>query len=80
MSLVHITHYNDEADFAERTIDLTGSGGASDNTEMVETTEAPAAKGPLKPRRDAPVLELIDVNHEYGSGTPWATEALAIRN
>ena len=76
MSLVHITHYNDEADSAERTIDLTGSGGASDNTEMVETTDAPAAKGPLKPRRDAPVLELIDVNHEYGSGTPWATEAL----
>ena len=76
MSLVHITHYNDEADSAERTIDLTGSGGVSDNTEMVETTEAPAAKGPLKPRRDAPVLELIDVNHEYGSGTPWATEAL----
>ena len=28
MSLVHITHYNDEADSAERTIDLTGSGGA----------------------------------------------------
>lgn len=75
MSLVHITHYNDEADSADRAIDLT-NGGASDNTEMVETTEAPAAKGPLKPRREAPVLELIDVNHEYGSGTPWATEAL----
>ena len=52
MSLVHITHYNDEADSADRAIDLTGNGGASDNTEMVETTEAPAAKGPLKPRRD----------------------------
>ena len=22
------------------------------------------------------MLELIDVNHEYGSGTPWATTAL----
>ncbi len=76
MSLVHITHYNDEADSADRAIDLTGNGGAADNTEMVETTEAPAAKGPLKPGRDAPVLELIDVNHEYGSGTPWATTAL----
>jgi energy-coupling factor transport system ATP-binding protein len=76
MSLVHITHYNDEADSADRAIDLTDNGGDSDNTEMVETTEAPAAKDPLRPRRDAPVLELIDVNHEYGSGTPWATEAL----
>jgi len=76
MSLVHITHYNDEADSADRAIDLTGGDGDSDNTEMVETTEAPAAKGVLKPRREAPVLELIDVNHEYGSGTPWATEAL----
>ncbi|HKV19324.1 MAG TPA: ATP-binding cassette domain-containing protein [Mycobacterium sp.] len=76
MSLVHITHYNDEADSADRAIELTGNGGASDNTEMVETTEAPAAKGPLKPRREAPVLELVDVNHEYGSGTPWATAAL----
>lgn len=76
MSLVHITHYNDEADSADRAIDLTGNGGAADNTEMVETTEAPAAKGPLRPRREAPVIELVDVNHEYGSGTPWATAAL----
>src|SRR5215207_2185478 len=52
MSLVHITHYNDEADSADRSIDLTGSGGAADNTEMVETTAAPEAKGPLKPHRD----------------------------
>jgi energy-coupling factor transporter ATP-binding protein EcfA2 len=76
MALVHITHYNDEADSADRAIDLTGNRGATDNTEMVETTAAPDATGPLKPRSDAPVLELIDVNHEYGSATPWATEAL----
>lgn len=76
MSLVHITHYNDEADSADRAIDLTGSGGTADNTEMVETSEAPAPKGALRPHREAPVIELIDVNHEYGSGTPWATAAL----
>jgi energy-coupling factor transport system ATP-binding protein len=76
MSLVHITHYNDEADSADRAIDLTGTRGATDNTEMVETTAAPAATGPLRPRREDPVLELVDVNHEYGSGTPWATTAL----
>jgi energy-coupling factor transport system ATP-binding protein len=76
MSLVHITHYNNEADSADRAIDLTGNRGATDNTEMVETTAAPAATGPQRPRREDPVLELINVSHEYGSGTPWATAAL----
>ena len=46
MSLVHITHYNDEADAADRAINLTGNGGAADNTEMVETAAAPAATVP----------------------------------
>ena len=76
MSLVHITHYNDEAVSADRAIDLTGNGGAADNTEMVETAAAPAATAPIRPHGDKPVLELVDVNHEYGSGTPWATTAL----
>ena len=76
MSLVHITHYNDEADSADRAIDLTENGGNADNTEMVETASAPAATVPIRAHGDAPVLELIDVNHEYGSGTPWATTAL----
>ena len=76
MSLVHITHYNDEADSADRAINLTGNGAAADNTEMVETAAAPAATAPIRPHSDTPVLELIDVNHEYGSGTPWATTAL----
>ena len=43
MSLVHITHYNSEAEAADRVINLTGNGGAADNTEMVETAAAPAA-------------------------------------
>ncbi|MGV0800200.1 ABC transporter ATP-binding protein, partial [Mycolicibacterium elephantis] len=75
MSLVHITHYNTEADNADRTIDLTGNG-AADNTEMVETTAAPAATVLPGHHSETPVLELIDVGHEYGSGTPWATTAL----
>ena len=76
MSLVHITHYNNEADSADRVINLTGNGGAADNTEMVETAAAPAATAPTSAASDAPVLEVIDMNHEYGSGTPWATTAL----
>ena len=48
MSLVHITHYNSEADAADRVINLTGNGGAADNTEMVETAAAPAATVPTR--------------------------------
>jgi energy-coupling factor transporter ATP-binding protein EcfA2 len=76
MSLVHITHYNDEADAADRTVDLTGNGGAADNTDMVETAAAPTATVATGHHPDAPVLELNGVGHEYGSGTPWATTAL----
>src|SRR3954447_1256238 len=76
MSLVHITHYNDEADAADRVINLTGNGGAADNTEMVETAAAPTATVPMAHHSDAPVLELRGVGHEYASGTPWATTAL----
>ena len=76
MSLVHITHYNSEADAADRVINLTGNGGAADNTEMVETAAAPAATVPMAHHSDAPVLELVGVGHEYASGTPWATTAL----
>ena len=76
MSLVHITHYNSEAEAADRVINLTGNGGAADNTAMVETAAAPAATLPTRHHSDAPVLELYGVGHEYASGTPWATTAL----
>jgi energy-coupling factor transporter ATP-binding protein EcfA2 len=74
--LVHITHYNSEADAADRVVNLTGNGGAADNTEMVETAAAPSATTPVAHHSDAPVLELNGVGHEYASGTPWATTAL----
>jgi energy-coupling factor transporter ATP-binding protein EcfA2 len=74
-SLVHITHYNDEADTADRTVNLTGNGGIADNVVMVET--APAPKGSMAVHHGgAPLLELHGVGHEYGSGTPWASTAL----
>ena len=76
MSLVHITHYNDEADAADRTINLTGNGGAADNMRMVETAAAPTATVPVGHQTEVPVLELTGVGHEYGSGTPWASTAL----
>jgi energy-coupling factor transport system ATP-binding protein len=76
MSLVHITHYNDEAESADRIIDLTGSGGTADNVVMVSTAPAPSATSAHARRDGSPLLELTGVGHEYGSGTPWASTAL----
>ncbi|MGV0717163.1 ATP-binding cassette domain-containing protein [Mycolicibacterium sp. XJ662] len=76
MSLVHITHYNAEADNADRAVNLTGGSGAADNTEMVETSAAPIPTVVAGQHSEKPVLELVDVGHEYGSGTPWAATAL----
>ena len=76
MSLVHITHYNDEAASADRVIDLTGNGGSADNVEMVDTAPAPAATNAQARRGGSPLLELKGVGHEYGLGTPWASTAL----
>ncbi|OMC39896.1 cobalt ABC transporter ATP-binding protein [Mycobacterium sp. GA-1841] len=75
MSLVHITHYNDEAASADRTVALSGNGGTADNTDMVPTSAVPTAVAPTA-HTSAPVLELTGVGHEYASGTPWAKTAL----
>ena len=78
-ALVHITHYNDEAEAADRTVTLSGNGASADNVagqEMVETAEVPvAAADPDRPA-GPPVLELRGVGHVYGYGTPWAKTAL----
>lgn len=73
-ALVHITHYNNEAEYADRTINLSDS---LDNTAMVQAAAAPAPTAAVVPRSHAPVLELKGVGHEYGSGTPWAQTALS---
>lgn len=75
MSLVHITHYNDEADSADRTVTLSGNGGTADNTDMVQTSAVPR-EGTRATAGAAPVLELTGVGHEYANGTPWAKTAL----
>ena len=73
-SLVHITHYNDEADSADRVVALSGNGGTADNTDMVFTSEVPVASA--EAHTGTPVLELTGVGHEYASRTPWAKTAL----
>ena len=75
MSLVHITHYNDEAESADRIIDLTGNGGTADNVEMVSTAPAPAATSAQTRRGGSPLLELTASATSTG-GTPWASTAL----
>jgi energy-coupling factor transport system ATP-binding protein len=70
-ALVHITHYNNEAQYADRTINLSDS---LDNTAMVETAPAPTVT--VGHHSHAPVLKLAGVGHEYVSGTPWAQTAL----
>ncbi|WP_374159460.1 ABC transporter ATP-binding protein [Mycobacterium sp. G7A2] len=77
-SLVHITHYNNEAEAADRTVNLSGRGIADNTADvpMVEKADVhPATAGDDAPR-GAPVLELNGVSHEYGLGTPWAQTAL----
>jgi energy-coupling factor transport system ATP-binding protein len=71
-ALVHITHYNNEADSADRAINLSDS---PDNTDMIENTTAPVPTAVFD-HSAPPVLELVGVGHEYGSGTPWAKTAL----
>ncbi|MGY4710590.1 ABC transporter ATP-binding protein [Mycolicibacterium sp. CBM1] len=73
MALLQITHYNNEADVADRVVNLSDS---LDNTDMVESAAAPTVTASAAPRSGPPVLELDHVSHEYASGTPWAKNAL----
>jgi len=73
MALVHITHYTTEADIADRVVNLSES---VDNTDMVESAAAPVPTVSTAVHAGAPVLQLDRVGHEYGSGTPWAKNAL----
>lgn len=72
-ALVHITHYDNEADSADRTLSLSDS---PDNTDMVHTAAMPAPVIGVDQPQHAPALELVGVGHEYASGTPWAKTAL----
>jgi energy-coupling factor transport system ATP-binding protein len=73
-ALVHITHFDDEAASANRTINLSES---SDNTAAASGFEEALESGPAVARRhDAGAIELVGVGHEYASGTPWAKTAL----
>lgn len=73
MTLVQITHYNNEAAIADRVVNLSES---LDNTTMVDSAAAPVPTVGAPRRAGATVLRLDGVGHEYGRGTPWAKTAL----
>ena len=73
MALVHITHYNKEAQLADRTVALSES---VDNMVMVQNSAAPAPTVSHAEHSGAPVLRLEGVAHVYARGTPWAKTAL----
>jgi energy-coupling factor transport system ATP-binding protein len=70
---VQITHYNNEADTADRIVKLSES---QDNAHLVESTAAPTPTVSVAPHGAEPVLQLKHVGHEYASGTPWSKAAL----
>lgn len=72
-ALVHITHYSNEAESADRTIRLSDS---PDNSGMVAPADTELPVVGVGDIARAPTLELIGVGHEYGVGTPWAKTAL----
>lgn len=76
MSLVHITHYNSEAELADRTVNLSES---ADNMVMVEAAPVPTVTASAPVARSGshePVLTLDGVGHVYADRTPWAKTAL----
>ncbi len=72
-ALVHITHFDNEAASADRTINLTDS---PDNSGLVEAAPVPMATIAVNHGPTKPVIEVVGVGHEYNSGTPWAKTAL----
>jgi energy-coupling factor transport system ATP-binding protein len=75
MALVHITHYNAEAETADRMIALTGRAPTHE-AGMIDTVAPPIANGPIGHTDTGPLLEIAGVRHEYARGTPWAATAL----
>lgn len=80
-ALVHITHYDNEARSADRTINLSDSPDNTDmnadmKTDMVASAPTPLSSAPVAHISSAPALEVVDVSHEYAGDTPWARPAL----
>jgi energy-coupling factor transport system ATP-binding protein len=85
MTVVHVTHFDHEAARADRVVRLTAGAVTSDQFVQRAPQTAASAGGPtIAVERSTasvvpsgpPVLQLQDVEHWYGYGTPWSYQAL----
>ena len=79
MALVHITHYNVEAESADRTIALTGRESTHE-ADMIETVAPPAANGAIGHTATGPAPQIAGVGHEYGRRILWPATAFRCRS
>jgi energy-coupling factor transport system ATP-binding protein len=70
-ALVNITHYDDEAASADRTVNLSPG-----HTDMVRSAPAPSAIPAADHHPGDTLLEITAVSHRYNCGTPWESTAL----
>jgi energy-coupling factor transport system ATP-binding protein len=73
MAMVNITHYDDEAATADRTVNLTSN---AKNLDLVLTAPSPVMTSAPHHHIGDKMLELSGVTHRYGNGTPWESTAL----
>jgi energy-coupling factor transporter ATP-binding protein EcfA2 len=71
MTLVTITHYDDEAASADQVVNLT-----QHHADMVRNVPAPAATAAAAHHTGDTLLEVAAVGHQYNHGTPWESTAL----
>ncbi len=75
VSVVHVSHYANEAEAANRVIALE-RGQILTDADPVLRVDEPRHASPLASAKGAPVVVLRDVGHVYSRGTPWAKRAL----
>ena len=72
LGLVQITHYANEAEAADRVVNLSDS--VDNMSDMVDTAAAPSATA--ERATGSTIIALDRVGHTYAAGTPWAKTAL----
>ncbi len=85
MAVVHVTHRHEEVRLADRCFGLShgrlvtdGNGSVKANGASRPSAWAVGSGSDQDPsgRKEPPRLELINVSHTYGIGSPWAQPAL----
>jgi energy-coupling factor transport system ATP-binding protein len=76
VSVVHVSHYANEAEAADRVIALERGRLLTDTDPVLRVDGSHPA--PTTPRiQGRPIVQLREVGHVYSRGTPWAKRALA---